>query len=239
MSPTDCNSMRRDMTSSLRACLAAESWKRLWPDGKPTGRPGKNGSKNILVYEDFAQSSFKVSPAYAKQALSILNHSPELLEDAKNGLAHLSFEHLSLEWRTCRHRPAPHTLEKAKIVLKTCASERMKYQATCSAKLVKLSTSGKPTADPVNVGSHHHLQPVDGTGNGRNLSRNHWQSYCSKLPSAQRFTMAESKLQSWIARVGKIKCWTVNLSIRFRLASSHQVQDASGDGRRASLRPVL
>ena len=78
--------MRRDMTSSLRACLAAESWKRLWPDGKPTGRLGKNGYKNILVYEDFAQSSFKVSPAYAKNALAILNHSPELLEDAKEGL---------------------------------------------------------------------------------------------------------------------------------------------------------
>jgi hypothetical protein len=84
---TDCNSMRRDMTSSLRACLAAESWKRLWPNGKPTGRPGKNGSKNILVFEDFAKNSFKVSEAYAKQALAILNHSPELLEDAKSGLA--------------------------------------------------------------------------------------------------------------------------------------------------------
>ena len=75
------------MTSSLRACLAAESWKRLWPDGKPTGRPGKNGSKNTLVYEDFAKQSFKVNDTYAKQALAILNHSPELLEDAKNGLA--------------------------------------------------------------------------------------------------------------------------------------------------------
>ena len=81
--------MRRDMTSSLRACLAAESWKRLWPDGKE-GKGARNDlkpkSKNILTFEEFAQSSFKVSPAYAKQALAILNHSPELLEDAKEGL---------------------------------------------------------------------------------------------------------------------------------------------------------
>jgi hypothetical protein len=78
------------MTSSLRARLAAESWKRLWPDGKPnSGQFGKRDgkSKNILTFEDFAQSSFKVSPAYAKMALAILNHSPELLEDAKAGLA--------------------------------------------------------------------------------------------------------------------------------------------------------
>lgn len=83
---TDCNSMRRDMTSSLRACLAAESWKRLWPDGKPTGRPGKT-TKEIKSFPEFAATSFKVNQLYANQALAILNHSPELLEDAKAGLA--------------------------------------------------------------------------------------------------------------------------------------------------------
>lgn len=82
---TDCNSMRRDMTSSLRACLAAESWKRLWPDGQQ--KPGRSKDKNILTFPEFALASFKVSETYAKQALAILNHSPELLEDAKAGLA--------------------------------------------------------------------------------------------------------------------------------------------------------
>lgn len=77
--------MRRDMTSSLRACLAAESWKRLWPDNKQGGdrKSGKAKDQSPkLDFDSFAQSSFKVSPAYAKQALAILNHSPELLEDA-------------------------------------------------------------------------------------------------------------------------------------------------------------
>ena len=78
------------MTSSLRACLAAESWKRLRENNQVAtnkgGRGNKTESKNILSFEEFAQSSFKVSPAYAKQALAILNHSPELLEDAKEGL---------------------------------------------------------------------------------------------------------------------------------------------------------
>ena len=82
---TDCNSMRRDMTSSLRACLAAQSWKRLFPDGQQN--TGRSKAKNCLTFEDFAQSSFKVNHLYAKQALAILNHSPELLEDAKEGLA--------------------------------------------------------------------------------------------------------------------------------------------------------
>lgn len=80
---TDCNSMRRDMTSSLRACLAAESWKRLWPD---ENRGGKAKVKKF-TFETFAKESFKVNELYAKQALAILNHSPELLEDAKEGLA--------------------------------------------------------------------------------------------------------------------------------------------------------
>jgi hypothetical protein len=75
------------MTSSLRACLAAESWKRLYPDGAPTGAAGHKKDKNIrLTFEDFAKQSFKVSETYAKQALAILNYSPDLLEDAKQDL---------------------------------------------------------------------------------------------------------------------------------------------------------
>ncbi len=73
------------MTSSLRACLAAESWKRLWPEGKPTGRPGKE-VKKFTCFEDFAKTSFKINELYAKQALAILNYSPDLLEDAKQDL---------------------------------------------------------------------------------------------------------------------------------------------------------
>lgn len=83
---TSCNSMRRDMDTSLRACLAAEAWKRLYPD-ETRGRPGKNKSKSGLIsIEEFASSNFKVGSTYAKQALAILNHSPELLEMAKVSL---------------------------------------------------------------------------------------------------------------------------------------------------------
>ena len=89
---TDCNSMRRDMTSSLRACLAAESWKRLWPDGNAPGQGRKKKGEELTHktwdnYRDFAAKSFKSPVNQAEQALAILNHSPELLEDAKNGLA--------------------------------------------------------------------------------------------------------------------------------------------------------
>jgi hypothetical protein len=63
------------MTSSLRACLAAESWKRLWPEGNAPGQGRKKKgeeikSKNILIFEDFAKQSFKVSETYAKQDLT-------------------------------------------------------------------------------------------------------------------------------------------------------------------------
>jgi hypothetical protein len=99
---TDCNSMRRDMTSSLRACLAAESWKRLWPDENRGGNTKAKGQK--YTFEDFAKQSFKVSETYAKQALAILNHSPELLEDAKNGLteAYKTYQSRVAEDRTKR-----------------------------------------------------------------------------------------------------------------------------------------
>ena len=73
--------MRRDMTSSLRACLAAEAWKRLYPD-ETRGGNQKQKSKIIpLPFDDFAKQSFKVSPAYAKQALAILNNNPDMTEN--------------------------------------------------------------------------------------------------------------------------------------------------------------
>jgi hypothetical protein len=91
MIATDCNSMRRDMTSSLRACLAAESWKRLWPDGKPTVNDGSHAQKvgdakkALTAFEKHALTHYKVNAAYAGQALAILNHSPELLEETLAG----------------------------------------------------------------------------------------------------------------------------------------------------------
>jgi hypothetical protein len=60
-------------------------WKRLWPDENRGGNTKAKVKK--FTFEEFAQSSFKVNQLYAKQALAILNFSPELLEDAKSGLA--------------------------------------------------------------------------------------------------------------------------------------------------------
>jgi len=70
------------MTSSLRACLAAESWKRLWPE---ENRGGKAKPKK-LCFELFAKQSFKVNTLYAEQALAILNYSPELRQSAAGEL---------------------------------------------------------------------------------------------------------------------------------------------------------
>jgi hypothetical protein len=87
---TSCNSMRRDMTTSLRACLAAEAWKKLFPDQKHGGnRKTKSDQSAKMHFETFASQSFKVGERYAKQALAILNHDPsgELLGQAKGGLS--------------------------------------------------------------------------------------------------------------------------------------------------------
>jgi hypothetical protein len=90
---TSCNSMRRDMTTSLRACLAAEAWKKLFPEGNAPGqgrkKEGQIKSKIGLNFEEFAYSSFKVGKTYAKQALAIANHDPsgELLGQAKGSLS--------------------------------------------------------------------------------------------------------------------------------------------------------
>lgn len=86
---TSCNSMRRDMTTSLRACLAAEAWKKLFPD-ENRGAHKKEGAKSPKVdFSTFAHQTFKVGKSYAKQALAILNHDPsgELLAQAKDSLS--------------------------------------------------------------------------------------------------------------------------------------------------------
>jgi hypothetical protein len=84
---TSCNSMRRDMTTSLRACLAAEAWKKLYPKGAP--KTGKVRTDYDLTYIDFAKRSFKATRDPAKQALAILNHDPsgELLAQAKDSVS--------------------------------------------------------------------------------------------------------------------------------------------------------
>ena len=82
-----CNSMRRDETTSKRACAAAEMWKRLYPDGAPTGaaahakNPRSGGS-----YIQFAKDKFKAAKHPSNQALAILNYSAELFQDAKDDL---------------------------------------------------------------------------------------------------------------------------------------------------------
>ena len=78
----DGNSMRRDMTTSLRACLAAEARKRLHPDETRGGNSKAKVKK--LSFAEFAKNNFKVNQLSASQALAILNHSAELLEVAKD-----------------------------------------------------------------------------------------------------------------------------------------------------------
>jgi hypothetical protein len=87
---TSCNSMRRDMTTSLRACLAALAWKKLYPDQKQGGdRKNKKDQSAKLHFDEFARLSFKVGERNAKQALAIANHDPsgELIEQAKDSLS--------------------------------------------------------------------------------------------------------------------------------------------------------
>jgi hypothetical protein len=85
---TSHNSMRRDMTTSLRACLAAEAWKKLFPGEMRGGDRTKSKSPKV-DFCDFAHQTFKVGKSYAKQALAILNHDPsgELMAQAKDSLS--------------------------------------------------------------------------------------------------------------------------------------------------------
>ena len=64
------------MTTSLRACLAAEAWKRLHPE-ETRGGNQKKAKPRSQGFEDFSRINFKVSKTYAGQALAILNHSAE------------------------------------------------------------------------------------------------------------------------------------------------------------------
>jgi len=87
---TSCNSMRRDMTTSLRACLAAEAWKKLYPNQRHGGdRKGNKDQSPKVGFETFAHQTFKVGKTYAQQALAIANHDPsgELLGQAKGSLS--------------------------------------------------------------------------------------------------------------------------------------------------------
>ena len=87
--------MRRDMTSSLRACLAALSWGKFKEingikhggDRKTKNQESQSGTFDFSDYSKFAEKHFKAPKHQSDQALAILNHSPELLEDAKEGLA--------------------------------------------------------------------------------------------------------------------------------------------------------
>ena len=82
------------MTTSLRACLAAEAWQKL-KDTMPETRGGdqrpgaqsKKANFGLFAFEQFAEERFKVGKTYAKQALTILNHSKELFEAAKDGVS--------------------------------------------------------------------------------------------------------------------------------------------------------
>lgn len=81
-----CNSMRRDETTSKRACAAAEMWKRLYPE-ETRGRPENNNSRSGSNYLQFAKDKFKAAKHPSNQALAILNYSAELFQDAKDDLA--------------------------------------------------------------------------------------------------------------------------------------------------------
>lgn len=85
---TDYNSMRRDITSSGRACLVAASYKGFYPNGENLGRGDSKSKvgKNFPTLEQII-TKHKSNEKYAKQALAILNYSPDLLDDAKTDLA--------------------------------------------------------------------------------------------------------------------------------------------------------
>ena len=65
------------MTTPLRACLAAEAWKKLFPNQRHGGdRKGNKDQGPKVDFETFTHQTFKVGKTYAKQALAILNHDP-------------------------------------------------------------------------------------------------------------------------------------------------------------------
>ena len=88
---TSCNSMRRDMTTSLRACLAAEAWQKLKDTMPETRGQFKDESKNtnfgVFTFEQFAKERFKVGKTYARQALTILNFDDKLFNEARTDLS--------------------------------------------------------------------------------------------------------------------------------------------------------
>ena len=91
---TSCNSIRRDLTTSHRACLAAEAWQKLKETMPETRggdqRPGARSKKvknDLFAFDQFAKDKFKVSRTYAKQAQKILNFDDKLFNEARTDLS--------------------------------------------------------------------------------------------------------------------------------------------------------
>lgn len=101
---TDENSLRRDASNSHRAVQAARAWRRLYPDGAPTGAAAhrNKGNTAVVSYYDFALTHFKVKEVSAKKALAIVNFGNAQLErDARIGLekAYVEYQKLKAEQR--------------------------------------------------------------------------------------------------------------------------------------------
>ena len=198
---TDCNSMRRDITSSLRACLAAESWKKLYPERIGPGRPkkGSGNSKEIGNYDEFAMKHFKVNSLYAQQAATIAVHSPELLEDAKAGPRLFDFRRKFV--RLPAWNLQPEELTRGAAISKSIRPTKHTAFPHC---LKPRLTHGTPTPE--------RREPSDqsrdtGISSTKRRSVNHWRNYSPKLTSASanhliaaggkiRFTMAIHRCRS-------------------------------------------
>ena len=88
---TSCNSIRRDLTTSHRACLAAEAWEKLKETMPETRGQFKDESKKakscLFTFSQFAKDKFKINRLYAKQAQSILNFDEALFDEARTDLS--------------------------------------------------------------------------------------------------------------------------------------------------------
>lgn len=81
------NEKRRKTSKQQVACAAALAWKRIYPNGAPTGRPKKTDQNNLenkavsetdgLTYQKWAKSVFDIGTDYSFKALTVLNWSPE------------------------------------------------------------------------------------------------------------------------------------------------------------------
>lgn len=135
---TSCNSMRRDLTTSLRACLAAEAWKRLYPEevrgGDVRAKSKTHGS--WVSFRQFASTNFKAGINTAEQALAILNHDPsgELLEQAKGGLAAVYAIYQQEKVQRLRDREETELLDKYPDLREDVANGRSREEALVVAR---------------------------------------------------------------------------------------------------------